>query len=458
MNVNNTLLDPHSNTYRPGFAESFRSLFYVLLPSESSFSDVSKVPNYIDAALHPFIALILLELVVGLWKGKRVMRINDGISSLSAGTLSQLIKLVSAKSIEVSMYVFVYDKYSIADLPWDCAWLWIVTFLGVDLCYYWFHRGSHEINIFWASHQTHHSSEDYNLTTALRQSAIAGPIVMLFYLPLALFVPPPVYLVHKQFNLLFQFWIHTEIIDNLGPLEYILNTPSHHRVHHGRNAYCIDKNYAGTLIIWDRMFGTFVKEKSDEEIAYGHVHPINTFDPIFVQTGNLRQLVTRCWQTKGLWNKLCVVVKGPGWDVGKPWCGNLQDIPAIENPIKRYNHYLPYWLSTYAVVHYITLVPMYESMMKARLMLPGYIIIIDVAYFLFSLSCLGFLFDNKAYARHIEFLRCVGCALLLHMFRDNLQLSHHLPSTLFTALIAIYAGSVVIWVVVLMSGSKKKVN
>uniref|UniRef100_H2YYX9 Alkylglycerol monooxygenase n=1 Tax=Ciona savignyi TaxID=51511 RepID=H2YYX9_CIOSA len=384
------------------------------------------------------------------------MRINDGISSLSAGTLSQLIKLVSKKSMELSLYIYVYENYCIAYLPWDSSVLWIVTFLGVDFFYYWFHRGSHEINLFWASHQTHHSSEDYNLTTALRQSAIAGPIIALFYLPLALFVPPPVYLVHKQFNLLFQFWIHTELIDNLGPLEYVLNTPSHHRVHHGRNPYCIDRNYAGTLIIWDRMFGTFVKEKPDEVIAYGHVHPINTFNPIFVQTGHLRNLVTRCWNIKGLWNKICVVIKGPGWNPGSPWCGNPEDIPPIESPMKIYDRKVPHWLNVYGVIHYLVLLPMYECLMHNRLTLPGYIIVLDVAFFLLSLSSLGFLFDKKPFAYPIEFLRCTFSAVLLYIFRDNIEQPHNLPSVLISLVIAIYASSAFLLITIHQLHPKEK--
>lgn len=139
------------------------------------------------------------------------------------------------------------------------------------------------MNILWATHQSHHSAEDYNLSTALRQGVMQSYASWMFYLPLALVVPPPIFLMHTQMNLLYQFWIHTEIISNLGPLEYILNTPSHHRVHHGRNPYCIDKNYAGVFIIWDRIFGTFAPERENEPIAYGLIHPINTFDPLETQ-------------------------------------------------------------------------------------------------------------------------------------------------------------------------------
>ncbi len=150
-----------------------------------------------------------------------------------------------------------------------------------------------EVNLFWATHQTHHSAEDYNLSTALRQGVLQIYVSWIFYLPLAFFIPPQIFLIHSQMNLLYQFWIHTDIISNLGPFEYILNTPSHHRVHHGRNPYCIDKNYAGVFIIWDRLFGTFAAERDNEQIAYGLIHPINTFDPLETQVNSSFYLIKK---------------------------------------------------------------------------------------------------------------------------------------------------------------------
>merc|ERR1719347_1355456 len=167
-------------------------------------------------------------------------------------------------------YQYVHINYSLYQLPWDSPITWIFAGLGIDFCYYWVHRAAHEVNLLWAAHQVHHSSEEYNLTTALRQSAFQSIGSVPFYLPLALFIPPSQALVHKELNLLFQFWIHTELVTHLGPLELVLNTASHHRVHHGANRYCLDKNYAGVLIIWDRMFGTFESER-DSDIVYGLV-------------------------------------------------------------------------------------------------------------------------------------------------------------------------------------------
>ncbi|KAF2358769.1 Fatty acid hydroxylase, partial [Trinorchestia longiramus] len=141
-----------------------------------------------------------------------------------------------------------------------------------------------EANVGWGAHQVHHSSEDYNLSTALRQSVFQKFFSFGFYLPLALVgVPLPAVLVHLQFNLLYQFWIHTEVVTTLGPLEWVLNTPSHHRVHHGSDPWCLDKNYAGFLIIWDRLFGTFEPERPDEKINYGLVDQPQTFNIAWLQ-------------------------------------------------------------------------------------------------------------------------------------------------------------------------------
>ena len=157
------------------------------------------------------------------------------------------------------------------DLEYFSLYHWLIAAVSVDFCYYWAHRCVHELNIGWAAHQVHHSSEDYNISTALRQSVMQRFFTSWFYLPAALFgIHPSILYTHKALNLTYQFWIHTELISTMGSLELIFNTPSHHRVHHGRNHFCIDRNYAGVLIIWDRMFGTFASEfEKDEQIQYG---------------------------------------------------------------------------------------------------------------------------------------------------------------------------------------------
>ena len=152
---------------------------------------------------------------------------------------------------------------------------------------------------------------------------------MSFYLPMAFFIPPTQFIVHAQFNLLYQFWIHTEVIDSLGPLEWILNTPSHHRVHHGATRYCIDKNYAGVLIIWDKIFGTFEAERRDEPLVYGLIDPVDTFNPFYLQFFYLGKVWDKFRSSNGLTNKLKALFYGPGWMSGTPRLGLTSSLPEV---------------------------------------------------------------------------------------------------------------------------------
>jgi hypothetical protein len=184
--------------------------------------------------------------------------------------------------------------------------------MGVDFFYYWFHRYSHQINALWASHIVHHQSEEYNLTVALRQSWFQSGFSWVFYLPLA-FVgfEPIMFLTVSAFNTLYQFWIHTRAIGDMGPLEWVLNTPSHHRVHHGSNPKYIDKNHAGTLIIWDRLFGTFQKE--EEEVVYGITSPLASWNPVWANFHYWIELFDTLKNSKGWKEKLSVFLRSPGW-------------------------------------------------------------------------------------------------------------------------------------------------
>ncbi|CAL8095153.1 unnamed protein product [Orchesella dallaii] len=208
------------------------------------------------------------------------------------------------------------------------------------------------MNFLWAHHQVHHSSEDYNLTTAVRQPGFQVWFIWAFYIPLALFIPPPIFMIHQQFNLLFQFWIHTEIIESLGPLEWILNTPKHHRIHHGSNRYCLDKNYAGWLIIWDKLFGTFEKEKLGEEIKYGLVEDVKSFNPFWLQIFYVSKTWNRIKEYDSWNDKLGVLFKGPGWSPGKPRLGDLNEVP-IYSTKEVYDVKVSAWKNTYVVAHFL---------------------------------------------------------------------------------------------------------
>lgn len=315
-----------------------RRLFYIVSPNETSFEREEDVPNYVLESFPYFAGLIVLEAMILVMKRKPLPRINDTISSLSAGAISEMPGLLG-RGVQIVTYVWVYKNYCIYELPWDNPWTWIAAFIGVDYGYYWVHRCGHEVNFMWASHSTHHSSEDYNLITALRQSVHHKFTNWIFYMPMAFFVPPSQFLVHIQFNLLFQYWIHTEVIGDLGILEYIINTPSAHRVHHGRNRYCIDKNYGGTLIVWDILHGTFAREKfGEDKVVYGLVHPLQDWDPVLAQMGHVRWIINCVKTAPTFLDAVRHVFNGPGWMPGyEDRLGNSEDIPDIKYPQTRFD-------------------------------------------------------------------------------------------------------------------------
>uniref|UniRef100_A0AAX7UWE0 Alkylglycerol monooxygenase n=1 Tax=Astatotilapia calliptera TaxID=8154 RepID=A0AAX7UWE0_ASTCA len=388
-----------------------RAMFFMLTPNESSFEKVEDVPQYVQQATPFFVGLMTLELVVGFLKtGAPVITISDGITSLSAGMVSRL-PLLLMRGCELSAYMHVWNHYRLVELPWDSAWTWWFTFLGVDFGYYWVHRFAHEVAVLWAAHQVHHSSEYYNLTTALRQSVTQPFTSWVFYLPMALAVPPSIFAVHIQLNLLYQFWIHTELIRDLGPLEWILNTPKHHRVHHGRNLYCIDKNYGGILIIWDRLFGTFAQEAN--QVVYGLVFPIKRFEILYVQLHYYLYLWKKSKTYKTISNKLSTFLNGPSWKPGKRRLGDHNDNPKVTGKEVPHN---PSWslpVQIYAVIHFLLVLKTYHDLFENKMILSQLTILGMTGYVLLTLTSLGFLIDQRPSSAVLELFRCVVMMTLL---------------------------------------------
>ncbi|KAI8636558.1 fatty acid hydroxylase superfamily-domain-containing protein [Parasitella parasitica] len=409
-------------------AKGVGRLFYIVSPQETTFAHYKQVPDYIAEAIPFFVLTIALEFLtlaikdggkglrkLRLWDAGR-LSVNDVVGSIGAGMLQQLSKFF-IYNMSLNSYLYVYNHFRLADLDPTKLWVWVAGFLAVDLGYYLFHRGAHEINLFWAAHVVHHSSEYYNQTTALRQSILQPYTSWIFDLPSALFLPPSLYVMHKQFNTLFQYWIHTQVVGSLGPLEYIINTPSAHRVHHGRNPYCIDKNYAGTLIIWDILFGTFELERTSllgktqaEPVAFGLTHPINTFDPFTIQFHHLSHVLKTCWSTQGFRNRLKVLFYGPGWHDDTPRTGLLEEIPPIakDTPPRKYDPSVSLGINVYAVFHFAVLVVVNGMVLDYS---PGqldfFVVLAATAYIFATLTVFGWIFDLKPYAIESEFIRSV---------------------------------------------------
>lgn len=305
--------------------------------------------NYIALAIPAFFILIMLELVVTMWQGKDYYRFNDAITDLSCGIGQQLIGVL-LKTALFAGYIFIYEHYALIHYAPGSALPWVVAFFAVDFVYYWWHRASHQINLLWAAHVVHHQSEDFNLAVALRQAWFTSISSMIFNYSIAfLGVPPLIFLAMSAFNTLYQFWIHTRLIGKLGALEWVLNTPSHHRVHHGRDWKYLDRNHGGTLIIWDRLFGTFQVE--EEEPRYGTVKPYLSLNPIWANFYYLAELAKLSWRAPYFVDKIKVWFMYPGW---YPREVDFQPLPAHIDAERRirYNPRAPLALNIYIGIHF----------------------------------------------------------------------------------------------------------
>ena len=271
-------------------------------------------PPVIIYAIPFFVLAMLLEFFVASTKNIKSYTAKDAFSSIAMGLGNVFIGLVSKLFVFAALY-YVYENFRVFTIPitW---WSFIILIFLDDFSYYWFHRTSHENRFFWASHVVHHSSKHYNLSTALRQTWTGSFYSFIFWLWLPLIgFHPGMIIFQMSISLLYQFWIHTELIQKTPKwIEFFFNTPSHHRVHHGSNPIYLDKNHAGILIIWDKLFGTFQPELKSEKVQYGLVVNIKTYNPIFIafnEWGALfKDLNTKNISVK---DRIKYLYKPPGW-------------------------------------------------------------------------------------------------------------------------------------------------
>lgn len=387
----------------------------------------------IKASIPLFFLLIAAELLWSKVTGRRVMRLNDSLSDLSCGILSQLAGIFT-KLFTIGIFIWVAERWSLQVLmptfpQWperapmfgldafpyigvDVAALlsWSAVFVLVDFCYYWSHRYAHEINILWAGHVVHHSSEEYNLPVALRQSALHGLMSWVFYMPLAVMgVPWRMFVACNALNLIYQFWIHTRAVGRLSRLgEYILNTPSHHRVHHGVNPKYQDKNYAGVFIVFDRWFGTFQVE--EEEPVYGITKPLKSWNPLWANVHVFVQIAKDAWRAERWRDKLRLVFGRPGW---RP-----PELGAIERPQEvsaetfvKYDPPVPAPLAWYAFAQFVVaLVAAFLLLGKAE-SLPLWMSAVAAFFIAVALAGVGGIFESARWAGTLETARQLTVAL-----------------------------------------------
>ena len=270
-------------------------------------------PQIIVLATPVFLALIGLELAIGRRRGRNTYRLNDALSSIGLGVLSQVMGLFTAL-LTLGIYSAAYTGLAPWRLPVESPWTWLGALVAYDFLYYWHHRAGHRIAVFWAAHVVHHQSEDYNLSTALRQTSSGWLFGWIFYLPMALAgVPPLVFGVVALIDLLYQFWVHTEHVGRLGWFDRWFCAPSNHRVHHAVNDAYLDRNYGGILIVWDRLFGTYAAEDPANPCIYGTRGPLRSWNPVRANLQVYAGLARDAWRTRRLADKAAVWLKPPGW-------------------------------------------------------------------------------------------------------------------------------------------------
>jgi sterol desaturase/sphingolipid hydroxylase (fatty acid hydroxylase superfamily) len=391
----------------------------------------------IEASIPLFFLLILIELVVARRRQAAVYRLNDSISDLSCGILSQLLG-VFTKLLVLGIYAWCVAHLSLQragllpdwisrvpfgasavpgalGIDWSAWASWIAAFLLVDLAYYFLHRYSHTIHLLWAGHVVHHSSEEYNLTVALRQSALHGLLSWVFFVPLAIIgLPWELFATCYALNLVYQFWIHTREVDRLPAwLEWWLNTPSHHRVHHGVNPQYQDKNYAGALIIWDRLFGTF--EPEAEPVVYGITTPLGSFNPVWANVHIFAGIARNAWRTARWRDKWCVVFGHPGFVPA-----DLADdaAPKFAWPVHAptFDPIVPRAQQWYAAAQFVTILVAAYATLVAASTLAAHETAAMLFFVTIGLANVGAIFEGKAWVTGMEFSRLATIAVAASVF------------------------------------------
>lgn len=380
--------------------------------------------DVVAASIPLFFLLIGLEVAVARLRRRPLYRLSDSISDLSCGILSQLAGIGIALAT-IAAFAWVGRHFAIQHFTSLPEWIsrnpfpareafpgigvdalalasWTAVFLLDDFAYYWMHRLSHVINILWAGHVVHHSSEEFNLTVALRQSSLHGFMSWVFYMPIALLgVPVTMWLICHALNLVYQFWIHTREVDRLGPLEWVLNTPSHHRVHHGVNPEYQDKNFAGVLIIWDRLFGTFEPERAP--VVYGITKPLASWNPLWANVHVFADIARNVRAARG-WNRLRAVFGHPGWrppEVGPPTVPG----PVSPETFVKFEPPVPGPLRLYALVQFVVVLVGSVAFLEAAGSLPAGHVMAGIFYIALSLVNIGGVLEARSWASVSEVAR-----------------------------------------------------
>ena len=359
--------------------------------------------NPIVYAIPVFMLTIVLEAWIARRRGIAAYDIPDALTSLHLGVLSQPASAFS-RVLTLGLYVAVWEQFRTFELSATNPLVWVFALCAYDLAYYWYHRLSHEVALFWGGHVVHHSSEYFNLSTALRQSSTSPLFAWVFYAPLAVIgVPPVVFVTVGLIDLLYQYWVHTELVGRLGWMDRVFVTPSNHRVHHGQNDYCIDRNYGGIFIFWDRVFGSFSEVRENEKVVYGVRKPLRSWNPLWGNLQVFHELGRAALAAKDWRARFAILFSRPGENSRD----NALQAGFDAANFQRFSTGTAPAVRLYATVQYAALVPLITHFIAVQKSLGDTGRIAYALTILGSTLSIGALMEDWRFGRTVEFARVV---------------------------------------------------
>ena len=372
--------------------------------------------NLITLSIPAFFILIAIELLIDKYRKSNLYRLNDTVSNLNAGIVSQAVG-VFLKIVTLGVYIWIYENHRIFKNIPNVWYMYVLLFIGVDFFYYWFHRLSHEVSVIWATHVVHHQSEEYNLSVALRQSSTQTFGSFWFYLPLAFIgFSPTLFITIAAIQTLYQFWIHTRLINKMPAwFEFIFNTPSHHRVHHGVNPKYIDKNHGGTLIIFDRMFGTFQME--EEEVHYGITSQLKSWNVAIANFDYYGWIGQQLTHVKNAKDFVFVLMKKPGW---RPeYLGGAIVPKEIDVDRKLYDATGSQKVQLYIVIQFAILLAFTSFFLFGIEKFSLAQKLVGLFFILFTSINVGAMFENKKWVTIAEIIRLLTIIPVLYFLLNQ---------------------------------------
>ena len=389
--------------------------------------------NLIAYVVPVFTLMIFCEFIYGYLKNKNNYRLNDTVTSIGLGLMSRYPALLGL-GVQGLVYAFISKQFNLGLLASYDPYVWVIAFILYDLSYYWLHRSHHQIKVLWASHVVHHHGEEYNLSTALRQTGTDFLFKWIFYTPMLLLgIPVEIFVTVAALNLIYQFWVHTEHIKRLGILDYIFVTPSNHRIHHAQNKEYIDANYGGVFILWDRMFGTFIDEREDLKPIYGTSKPLKSWNPLWANLEVWSEMIKDTWRTKRWRDKVALWFSTPKWrpaDVSEKYPIKKNDLSQF----KKFDTKTTLFAKIFGFTH-LVFVSIYTQGVLFNSATIAYIDLMLISFnIVTAMVFASFMYENRAFVYYLELLRSLSVLALISIGYFNFMTEVILGYTLFSAL------------------------